>query len=118
MYGLYLVRLAVATVISGGCRADDENFTGVYNRPEPHLLLVGDPGTGKSQLLRFVSRIVPRSVLTTGVGSTAAGLTVAAVMVNGNNIIYRTLYLCVLCCRSNRKTNRNTASGNWKVVLW
>ena len=48
-------------------------------RGDLHMLLIGDPGTGKSQLLSYIRQIAPRSVYTSGKGSSSAGLTAAAV---------------------------------------
>ncbi|WP_435074039.1 minichromosome maintenance protein MCM [Halorubrum sp. HHNYT27] len=48
-------------------------------RGDLHMLLIGDPGTGKSQMISYIEHIAPRSVYTSGKGSSAAGLTAAAV---------------------------------------
>jgi len=45
-------------------------------RGDLHLLLIGDPGTGKSQMISYVEQVAPRSVYTSGKGSSAAGLCV------------------------------------------
>ncbi len=48
-------------------------------RGDIHIMLVGDPGTAKSQLLRYMRNIAPRAIYTSGKATTAAGLTAAAV---------------------------------------
>ena len=52
-----------------------------------NVLLVGDPGTGKSQLLQYTAKTAPRGILTTGRGSTAAGLTAAAIKEKGGGFV-------------------------------
>jgi len=52
---------------------------GTRIRGDIHALFVGDPGTAKSQLLTYISKLSPRSVYASGKASSAAGLTAAAV---------------------------------------
>ncbi|MCK5498816.1 MAG: minichromosome maintenance protein MCM, partial [Gammaproteobacteria bacterium] len=52
---------------------------GTVLRGDVHVLLVGDPGIAKSQLLKYATQVSPRGVYTSGKSSSTAGLTAAAV---------------------------------------
>lgn len=72
-----MIKEAIALVLFGG--VDKELPDGSKKRGTIHVLLMGDPGCGKSVLLRYAKNLAPRSIYTTGKGSTSVGLTAAAV---------------------------------------
>ncbi len=77
IYGHWDIKEAIALLLFGGVPKRLEDGTRI--RGDIHVLIIGDPGTAKSQLLQYAARIAPRSVYTTGKGSTAAGLTAAVI---------------------------------------
>jgi replicative DNA helicase Mcm len=77
IYGMDIEKEALALQMFGGVPKVLPDGTRI--RGDIHVLLVGDPGTAKSQLLRYITRIVPRGIYASGKASTAAGLTAAAV---------------------------------------
>jgi replicative DNA helicase Mcm len=52
---------------------------GITIRGDSNILIIGDPGTAKSVLLQYVTKIAPRGLYTSGRGSTAVGLTAAVI---------------------------------------
>lgn len=77
IHGLSHVKEAILLQLVGGVPKQFRD--GIRVRGDINILLVGDPGTGKSQLLKYAQRIAPRGLYTSGRGATAAGLTAAAV---------------------------------------
>jgi DNA replication licensing factor MCM5 len=71
------VKKAVACLLFGGSRKLLPD--GTRMRGDINVLLLGDPGTAKSQFLKFSEKAAPVAVFTSGKGSSAAGLTAAIV---------------------------------------
>ena len=77
IYGHDKIKEALILQLAGGCRKVRQD--GVVTRGDLHLLLIGDPGSAKSQLLKRISKVAPRARFTSGKGATAAGLTASVV---------------------------------------
>jgi len=77
IYGLDVEKDALVLQLFGGIAKEMPD--GTHTRGDIHMLLVGDPGTAKSQMLSYMAKLAPRSVYASGKASTAAGLTAAAV---------------------------------------
>ncbi|GKT19870.1 DNA replication licensing factor MCM2 [Aduncisulcus paluster] len=67
-------KTAIALALFGGARKEVREAKHSL-RGDINVLLVGDPSTAKSQLLKFVQQVSPRCILTTGKGASAVGLT-------------------------------------------
>lgn len=77
IYGNEDVKEAIALQLFGGITKEMPD--GSRLRGDIHVLLIGDPGIAKSQLLRYVVKLSPRGIYTSGQSSTSAGLTATAV---------------------------------------
>src|SRR5437870_3554797 len=76
LYGMHVEKEALALQLFSGVpklMPDGRRIRG-----DIHVLMVGDPGIGKSELLSYMSRLSPRGIYATGKAATAAGLCVAA----------------------------------------
>lgn len=76
IYGHELVKAGLLLGLFGGTNKSAGDRTHLSIRGDPHILVVGDPGLGKSQMLQSTSAVAPRGVFVTGNTTTTSGLTV------------------------------------------
>jgi len=76
IFGHEIVKAGLVLTLFGGRRRYSDDRHRVSVRGDPHCLIVGDPGMGKSQMLTSVSVLAPRGVYVCGNSATSAGLTV------------------------------------------
>jgi replicative DNA helicase Mcm len=77
IFGYTQEKEALALQLFGGVTKVTDD--GTHIRGDIHIAMIGDPGTAKSQILRYMSNLAPRGIYTSGKSSSAAGLTAAAV---------------------------------------
>ena len=77
IYGHDKIKEAILMQLLGGCRK--KRSDGAVTRGDMHVLLIGDPGAGKSQLIKRAQIVAPKSRYVSGKGASGAGLTAAVV---------------------------------------
>lgn len=73
VYGHELVKSALILALFGGTQKFGNDKNHIPVRGDPHILIVGDPGLGKSQMLQAVSYVAPRAVYVCGNTTTTSG---------------------------------------------
>jgi replicative DNA helicase Mcm len=76
IFGGSHIKEAIMYLLFGGV---DQTLADMKIRGEMNILLIGDPGTAKTQTLRYVAKLAPRGLFTSGGGVTGVGLTAAVV---------------------------------------
>ena len=77
IYGHEDIKEALILQLVGGVSKERED--GIKTRGDMHVLLIGDPGAGKSALLTFIAKIAPKGRLVSGKGVSSAGITASVV---------------------------------------
>ena len=82
IHGHREIKTAMMCLLFGGVTKE---FEDVKVRGEPNVLLIGDPGTAKSQMLLAAVKLAPRGIYTSGRGTSTAGLTAAVIFEERGN---------------------------------
>ncbi|EPY19575.1 minichromosome maintenance protein 7 (cell division control protein 47) [Strigomonas culicis] len=100
IWGMEDVKKALLCQLVGGSSIAN----GIRIRSDLNILFMGDPGVAKSQLLKWIASVAPRSVFTTGKGSSGVGLTAAVtrdtntgeVMLEGGALVLSDKGICCI----------------------
>jgi DNA helicase MCM8 len=79
IFGHELVKAGLCLALFGGVRKQIDEAGHISVRGDPHILIVGDPGLGKSQMLKATSNVSPRGIYVCGNTTSTSGLTVTMV---------------------------------------
>ncbi|MDP6626438.1 MAG: LAGLIDADG family homing endonuclease [Methanopyri archaeon] len=77
IYGYDEIKEALSLFLFGGIRKRRKD--GTETRGDIHILLIGDPGAGKSMMLKYIEKLAPKARYVSGKGASAAGLTASVV---------------------------------------
>ena len=77
IWGYDRIKEALVFQLMGGVRKTRKD--GIVTRGDIHILLIGDPGSGKSQILKRIGKVAPKGRFISGKGVSGAGLTAAVV---------------------------------------
>ncbi len=109
------IKRMVACLLFGGTRKQLPD--GMKLRGDINVLLLGDPGTGKSQILKFAQEVAPVGVFTSGKGSSAAGLTASVVQDPSTREFYLEGGAMVLADGGVVKRSKNQKQNQTKSVI-
>lgn len=124
IYGLEDVKKALLLQLVGG--ETQVQADGMKTRGDINICLMGDPGVAKSQLLKYIAKVAPRAVYTTGKGSSGVGLTAAVIRdpvtnelaLEGGALVLADNGICCVRDRKNLHLRMKRFVRRWFAEAW
>ncbi|CAF4058374.1 unnamed protein product [Rotaria sordida] len=115
IYDVNDIKKSIACLLFDGSRKRLPD--GLIRRGDINVLLIGDPGTAKSQLLKFINKVAPIGVYTSGKDSSAGGLTASVIRdLNSKNFVIEG-HVGLHKCRPRLSENASEKLRNQYVLM-